>query len=100
MNESELMEAIKKAHPDAKVESTLDDFKDVPFIRDHPNPVRILVHFPSGYGASIIRNEYSYGGNQGLLELAVLMFLPDNFNYDIIYDTPITNDVRGFLEVN
>lgn len=48
--------------------------------------------FPNGYGASVIRNQYSYGHEQGLWELAVLG--PDG---GLTYDTPITDDVLGRL---
>ena len=47
--------------------------------------------FDNGYGASVIRNKYSYGHEDGLYELAVLK---DN---EITYDSPITNDVVGYL---
>lgn len=52
----------------------------------------------NGYGASIIQTIYSYGGNQGLWELAVL-----DSDGEITYNTSITNDVLGYLseeEVN
>lgn len=52
----------------------------------------------NGYGASIIQTTGSYGSKQGLWELAVL----DNTG-EITYNTPITNDVLGYLteeEVN
>jgi hypothetical protein len=48
--------------------------------------------FKNGYGASVIRHEHSYGGKKGLYELAVL----DNEG-NLTYDTPVTNDVLGFL---
>ncbi len=47
--------------------------------------------FPNGYGASVVRNEYSYGGDQGLYEVAVI-----NSNGELVYDTPITSDVIGW----
>lgn len=47
--------------------------------------------FPNGYGASVVRNEYSYGGDQGLYEVAVI-----NSNGELVYDTPITSDVVGW----
>lgn len=53
--------------------------------------------FDNGYGASIIRHRFSYGGSQGLYELAVLK------GDSLCYDTPITDDVLGHLtkeEVN
>lgn len=50
------------------------------------------VKFPNGYGASIVRGPYTYGGSEGLYEVAVL-----NINNDITYDTPITDDVIGNL---
>ena len=55
--------------------------------------VRIRAQFPNGYGASIIRNPFSYGGDEGLWELAVL-----GKDGDLCYDTPITSDVLGWLE--
>lgn len=52
--------------------------------------------FDNGYGVSVICNEMSYGGKEGLFELAVLKGTEKN--YDLCYDTPITNDVIGWLE--
>lgn len=43
---------------------------------------------------SVIRSSMTYGGNQGLFELAMLR------NDKCVYDTPITDDVRGWLEVD
>lgn len=42
---------------------------------------------------SVIRSSMTYGGDEGLFELATLR------NDKCVYDTPITNDVRGWLEV-
>lgn len=53
--------------------------------------VRSAVTFSNGYGASIVRHKHSYGGNEGLYELAVTK------NNKITYDTPITDDVIGYL---
>ena len=51
-----------------------------------------IVQFPNGYGASIVQGEHTYGGSKGLYELAVL-----GKDGEITYDTPITNDVLGYL---
>lgn len=48
-------------------------------------------HFPNGYGASVISHKYSYGGSDGLWEIAVLR------DDEITYDTPLTSDVLGYL---
>ena len=53
--------------------------------------IQARINFDNGYGASVIKSPYSYGGNQGLYELAVIK---DNA---ICYDTPITDDVIGYL---
>ena len=49
------------------------------------------INFDNGYGASIVQSPYSYGGDDDLYELAILK------NNDICYDTPITDDVIGYL---
>lgn len=49
--------------------------------------------FDNGYGVSVIQNEWSYGGKEGLYELAVMK------NGLICYDTPITKDVVGWLSL-
>ena len=41
---------------------------------------------------SVIRSSMTYGGSEGLFELAMLK------NKRCIYDTPITNDVIGWLD--
>jgi hypothetical protein len=52
--------------------------------------------FENNYGASVVRNPFSYGGASGLWELAVIRFNEDN-SFDLDYDTPITDDVIGYL---
>lgn len=54
--------------------------------------VRKEFKFENGYGASVVRHSFSYGGKKGLWELAVL-----DKNGDLCYDTPITSDVIGHL---
>jgi hypothetical protein len=61
------------------------------------NGGQIEMHFPNGYGASIISSKYSYGGDEGKFEIAVLK--RDAGRWDICYDTPITDDVVGYLDV-
>jgi hypothetical protein len=51
--------------------------------------------YENGYGVSVISNEYSYGGREGLYELAVLKG-DEDYN-EICYDTHIANDVIGYL---
>jgi hypothetical protein len=66
-------------------------FEDIDF---QPNWTGIIgkIMFKNGYGASIIRNEQSFGGHIGLYELIVL----DNYG-KLTYDTPITENVLGYL---
>jgi hypothetical protein len=47
--------------------------------------------FDNGYAASVVSFWGSYGGNEGLFELAVF------HDGQLVYDTPITKDVEGRL---
>lgn len=56
-----------------------------------------IFEFENGYGASVITGGIAYGGKAGFFELAVLR------GNELCYDTPITDDVVGWLtsdEVN
>ena len=71
-------------------------FKDLNFEQFANDPLsrtgkRARIHFDNGYGASVVSHTFSYGGSQGLYEIAVLK------EDDITYDTPITSDVVGHL---
>ncbi|MFV0616515.1 hypothetical protein ACE418_01215 [Megasphaera sp. WILCCON 0056] len=52
-------------------------------------------HFKNGYGASVIRGPFSYGGWDRLFELAVLK--KHKKDWEVTYETPITDDVLGWL---
>ena len=71
-------------------------FKDLEFemINDAPFMVakKARMMFKNGYGVSVVSHTHSYGGKDGLYELAVL-----DFDGNITYDTPITSDVLGYL---
>ena len=71
----------------------MKQFKDLEF-KEHRdlNGVVARIHFDNGYGASVVKHQYSYGGKDGLYELAVL-----DTNGDLTYETPITDDVIGYL---
>jgi len=51
--------------------------------------------YSNGYGISMVSNEFSYGGRDGLYEVAVL--IGDEYDYTLCYDTHITSDVLGYL---
>jgi hypothetical protein len=53
--------------------------------------------FDNHYGVSVIRGPYTYGGKQGLYELAVIYMAPNAEYSDLVYDTPVTNNVEGYL---
>ena len=69
-------------------------FKDLEFV-EHPSHiggVQARITFDNGYGASVVKTPYSYGGKDGLYELAVL-----GTDGHLTYDTPVTSDVIGYL---
>ena len=65
------------------------EFTETPFLGGE----HWTFNFPNGYGASVIRNLGSYGHESGLWELAVLDDLGN-----LVYDTPVTEDVLGWLD--
>jgi hypothetical protein len=79
-------------------------FKDLEF-KPHPHSKPELpsadlgivsrIFFENGYGASVVRGQYTYGGSQGLYELAVVKGTAEDS--ELCYDTPITEDILGYL---
>lgn len=70
---------------------TLDAVAEEPH-RAHLGGWQRVYQFANGYGASVICTPFSYGGANGLNEVAVL----DSAGH-LTYDTPITSDVIGWL---
>jgi hypothetical protein len=69
-------------------------FKDLEFV-EHPNHiegVQARIQFDNGYGVSVVCSPYTYGGDNGLYELAVL----DSEGH-LTYATSVTDDVIGYL---
>lgn len=69
---------------------------DDEFINPHCRDEVCIFHFENGYGANLSRGPYTYGGPQGLWELAVTRKTPDG--WDLCFNTPITKDVIGWLD--
>jgi hypothetical protein len=69
-------------------------FKDLEFIEldQYMNGVAARIMFENGFGASVVCHSFSYGGDAGLYELAVL-----DTDGEITYETDITDDVIGHL---
>lgn len=56
-----------------------------------------IYRFPNNFGASVVCDSFSYGGEEGLKELGVIKFKENSDNWSLTYDTPITSDVIGHL---
>lgn len=67
-------------------------------IREEPTTVQKLYRFPNGFGASVIRGEFTYGNDEGLWELGVLKFDQEG-GYALTYPKDICpdDDVVGWL---
>lgn len=67
-------------------------------IKEEPTAVQKLYRFPNGAGASVVRGEYTYGGDEGLWELGVIRF-DDEGGYKLIYPRDVCSegDVVGWL---
>ena len=72
-------------------------FEDLDFEEINEAPFMVgkkaRMMFDNGFGVSVVSHTFSYGGKDGKYELAVL-----NSNGELTYETPITNDVMGYLE--
>jgi hypothetical protein len=68
-------------------------FNDLEFKDDKQRGLSAArIMFDNGYGASVVKGEHTYGGKDGLYELGVL-----GKDGKLCYDTPITEDVEGYL---
>jgi len=68
-------------------------FSDLEFKDDKQRGLSAArIMFDNGYGASVVKGEHTYGGKDGLYELGVL-----GKDGKLCYDTPITEDVEGYL---
>lgn len=99
--------AVAEAKPDTLVQPLGRAAEVIQPTESRPHSIgageQNLYRFDNGYGASVVRFEYmgahSYGGEQGLWELAVLRFTGDGIDdCEITYSTPVTDDVIGWLD--
>jgi hypothetical protein len=63
-----------------------------------------LIFFPNGYGVSVVRYKYFYDNSHGYSsytsndsEWEVAVIIGNKDNWELCYDTDITNDVIGHL---
>lgn len=71
----------------------MKQFNDLQF-KKHPIGQGIMsrMMFDNGYGVSVVKTPFTYGGDKDLYELAVL-----DSEGSLCYNTSITNDVIGYL---
>jgi hypothetical protein len=68
---------------------------------DTPENVHAVFRYENDYGASVILNIGSFGHDRGLFELGVIYFPSKSSNvWELTYNTPITNDVIGYLNID
>ena len=60
--------------------------------------VQYIFKFDNGYGASVVCHRFSYGGSEGKWEIAAVRF--ENGDWDIDYDTSVSANVIGWLDVD
>jgi len=63
---------------------------------------QVLFRFANGFGASVVRHSFSYGGKSGLFELGMIRWLDDGWEFagQTSGLTPFINDdVAGWLDV-
>lgn len=70
-------------------------FSDLQFTNKINDGVGARVFFRNGYGASVVKHKYSYGGPEGLYELVVIK--GDEDVWVLTYETDVTSGVLGYL---
>ena len=70
------------------------EFKQHPFVRNG-FAQQAVMFFANGYGVSVLIGGHCYGDGSAPYELAILTGNVKKWN--LCYDTPITNDVLGYL---
>lgn len=59
-----------------------------------------IYRFENGFGASVIDGPNAYGNDEAPHELAVVQFRSaDILDFVVTYETPITSDVEGYLDI-
>ena len=71
----------------------MKEFKDLEFEENSQLiGIQAKMKFENGWGVSVIKSKWSYGGDEGLYEMAVL----DKDGY-ISYNSGVIADVAGYL---
>lgn len=71
----------------------MKEFKDLEFEENSQLiGIQAKMKFENGWGVSVIKSKWSYGGDEGLYEMAVL----DKDGY-ISYNSGVIVDVAGYL---
>ena len=99
------MSYLEKLFGETKTPLYYDDYKEY-YINPCKNKKHLfnekqhwIFRFENGYGASVVKHFGSYEWDEDLFELAVIKFNNNN-EWNIVYDTKITNDVLGYLTNN
>ena len=71
---------------------TFSDLEFKPHSMGFESGIVSRIKFDNGYGASVVKGPHTYGGKDGLYELAVL-----DSEGELTYSTPVTSDVEGYL---
>lgn len=58
--------------------------------------IQKLYRFDNGFGASVIKHKFSYGGKQGFWELGIISWEGDSYELTILVED--TGDVKGWLD--
>jgi hypothetical protein len=71
----------------------METYYDLEFITTTDSlGIKCYKFFDNGYGISVVQSPFSYGGRDGLFEVAVL-----DSDGHIVYYTPVMEDVVGHL---